>query len=44
MDWTLEVVVLRVSDINRSIEFYRGPVDFNLDRLTRESASVITAG
>jgi predicted enzyme related to lactoylglutathione lyase len=35
MDWTLEVVVLPVSDINRSIEFYRDQVGFNLDHHTR---------
>jgi catechol 2,3-dioxygenase-like lactoylglutathione lyase family enzyme len=35
MDWTLEVVVLPVSDINRSIEFYRDRVGFNLDHHTR---------
>ena len=35
MDWTLEVVVLPVSDINRSIEFYRDRVGFNLDHHTQ---------
>ena len=35
MDWTLEVVVLPVSDINRSIEFYRDQVGFNLDHHTQ---------
>jgi predicted enzyme related to lactoylglutathione lyase len=34
MDWTLEVVVLPVSDINRSVEFYRDRVGFNLDHHT----------
>src|ERR687886_528721 len=34
MDWTLEVVVLPVSDINRSIEFYRDKVGFELDHDT----------
>jgi predicted enzyme related to lactoylglutathione lyase len=34
MDWTLEVVVLPVSDIDRSIEFYRDQVGFNLDHDT----------
>lgn len=34
MDWTLEVVVLPVSDIDRSIEFYRDQVGFNLDHHT----------
>jgi catechol 2,3-dioxygenase-like lactoylglutathione lyase family enzyme len=31
MDWTLEVVVLPVSDIDRSIAFYRDQVGFTLD-------------
>ena len=35
MDWTLEVVVLPVSDISRSIEFYRDQVGFNLDHHTQ---------
>ena len=35
MDWTLEVVVLPVSDIARSIEFYRDQVGFNLDHHTQ---------
>ena len=35
MDWTLEVVVLPVSDIHRSIEFYRDQVGFNLDHHTQ---------
>jgi catechol 2,3-dioxygenase-like lactoylglutathione lyase family enzyme len=35
MDWTLEVVVLPVSDIDRAIEFYRDRVGFNLDHDTR---------
>ena len=35
MDWTLEVVVLPVSDIDRSIEFYRDKVGFDLDHDTR---------
>src|SRR5258706_10766187 len=34
MDWTLEVVVLPVSDINRSLAFYRDQVGFNLDHDT----------
>jgi catechol 2,3-dioxygenase-like lactoylglutathione lyase family enzyme len=34
MDWTLEVVVLPVSDIDRSIEFYRDKVGFDLDHDT----------
>jgi catechol 2,3-dioxygenase-like lactoylglutathione lyase family enzyme len=35
VDWTLEVVVLPVSDIDRSIAFYRDQVGFNLDHDTR---------
>lgn len=35
MDWTLEVVILPVSDIDRSIAFYRDKVGFNLDHDTR---------
>jgi catechol 2,3-dioxygenase-like lactoylglutathione lyase family enzyme len=35
MDWTLEVVVLPVSDIDRSIAFYRDQVGFRLDHDTR---------
>lgn len=35
MDWTLEVVVLPVSDIDRSIAFYRDQVGFTLDHDTR---------
>ena len=34
MDWTLEVVVLPVADLNRSIEFYRDKVGFDLDHDT----------
>jgi catechol 2,3-dioxygenase-like lactoylglutathione lyase family enzyme len=34
MDWTLEVVVLPVSDIGRSIAFYRDQVGFELDHDT----------
>jgi catechol 2,3-dioxygenase-like lactoylglutathione lyase family enzyme len=34
MDWTLEVVILPVGDINRSIEFYRDKVGFHLDHDT----------
>jgi catechol 2,3-dioxygenase-like lactoylglutathione lyase family enzyme len=34
MDWTLEVVVLPVSDMERSIAFYRDQVGFNLDHDT----------
>jgi catechol 2,3-dioxygenase-like lactoylglutathione lyase family enzyme len=35
MDWTLEVVVLPVSDIDRSIAFYRDQIGFHLDHDTR---------
>ena len=35
MDWTLEVVVLPVSDIDRAIAFYRDQVGFVLDHDTR---------
>lgn len=34
MDWTLEVVIVPVSDIERSIEFYRDRVGFDLDHHT----------
>ena len=34
MDWTLEVVILPVSDIDRSIAFYRDQVGFDLDHDT----------
>ena len=34
MDWTLEVVVLPVSDIGRSVEFYRDQLGFHLDHHT----------
>ena len=35
MDWSLEVVVLPVSDIDRSVAFYRDQVGFHLDHETR---------
>jgi catechol 2,3-dioxygenase-like lactoylglutathione lyase family enzyme len=35
MDWTLEVVVVPVSDIDRAIAFYRDQLGFNLDHDTR---------
>jgi predicted enzyme related to lactoylglutathione lyase len=35
VDWTLEVVVLPVSDIGRSIEFYRDRLGFELDHDTK---------
>ncbi|MDV3223035.1 VOC family protein [Intrasporangium sp.] len=34
MDWTLEVVVVPVSDLRRSIDFYRDQVGFHLDHET----------
>ncbi len=34
MDWTLEVVVLPVSDIDRSAAFYRDKIGFHLDHDT----------
>ncbi len=34
MDWTLEVVVLPVSDMDRAIAFYRDQVGFDLDHDT----------
>jgi catechol 2,3-dioxygenase-like lactoylglutathione lyase family enzyme len=35
MDWTLEVVVLPVSDIDASIAFYRDKIGFDLDHDTK---------
>jgi len=35
MDWTLEVVILPVNDIDRSVAFYRGQVGFELDHNTK---------
>lgn len=35
MDWTLEVVVLPVGDIDRSIGFYRDQVGFHVDHDTQ---------
>ncbi len=35
MDWTLEVVLLPVADLDRSIAFYRDQVGFDLDHDTR---------
>jgi predicted enzyme related to lactoylglutathione lyase len=34
MDWTLEVVILPVSDLTSAIEFYRDQVGFHLDHRT----------
>jgi catechol 2,3-dioxygenase-like lactoylglutathione lyase family enzyme len=35
MDWTLEVVLLPVTDIDRAVAFYRDQVGFELDHDTR---------
>jgi predicted enzyme related to lactoylglutathione lyase len=35
MDWTLEVVVVPVSDVDRAIAFYRDQVGFTLDHHTQ---------
>src|SRR4029453_14126201 len=35
MDWTLEVVIVPVGDIDRSIAFYRDQVGFDLDHDTK---------
>lgn len=35
MDWTLEVVVVPVADVDRAIAFYRDQVGFRLDHDTR---------
>jgi catechol 2,3-dioxygenase-like lactoylglutathione lyase family enzyme len=35
VDWTFEVVVLPVSDIDRAIEFYRDQIGFMLDHHTQ---------
>jgi catechol 2,3-dioxygenase-like lactoylglutathione lyase family enzyme len=35
LDWTLEVIILPVSDIDRSVAFYRDQVGFELDHDTR---------
>ena len=35
MDWTLEVVIVPVSDIDRAVAFYRDQVGFILDHDTR---------
>jgi catechol 2,3-dioxygenase-like lactoylglutathione lyase family enzyme len=42
MDWTLEVVILPVSDINRSIAFYRDQVGFHLDHDTQNEHMHVT--
>lgn len=35
MEWTLEVVVVPVSDLDRAVEFYRDRVGFHLDHEVR---------
>ena len=35
MDWTLEVVIVPVNDLDNAIAFYRDQVGFNLDHDTR---------
>ena len=35
MDWTLEVVVVPVADVDRAVAFYRDQVGFHLDHDTR---------
>ena len=42
MDWSLEVVVLPVSDIDRSIAFYRDQVGFHLDHDTHNEHMHVT--
>jgi catechol 2,3-dioxygenase-like lactoylglutathione lyase family enzyme len=37
MDWTLEVVVVPVSDLDRAITFYRDNLGFHLDHDTQAS-------
>ena len=41
MDWTIEVVVLPVSDIDRSIAVYRDQVGFHLDHTTPGSMKAL---
>jgi catechol 2,3-dioxygenase-like lactoylglutathione lyase family enzyme len=38
MDWTLEVVVVPVSDTERAIAFYRDQLGFDLDHHTQNAA------
>ena len=40
MDWTLEVVVVPVSDVERSIGFYRDQLGFHLDHDTAAGADM----
>lgn len=42
MDWTLEVVVLPVSNIDRSIAFYRDQIGFELDHDTENEHMHVT--
>jgi predicted enzyme related to lactoylglutathione lyase len=35
MDWTIEVIIVPVSDIDRAVAFYRDQVGFHLDHDTR---------
>jgi catechol 2,3-dioxygenase-like lactoylglutathione lyase family enzyme len=42
MDWTLEVVVLPVSDIDRSVSFYRDQIGFHLDHDTQNEHMHVT--
>lgn len=35
MDWTLEVIIVPVSDIDRAVAFYRDQIGFHLDHDTR---------
>jgi catechol 2,3-dioxygenase-like lactoylglutathione lyase family enzyme len=39
MDWSLEVVVLPVSDIDRSIAFYRDPKSASISITTRRTST-----
>jgi catechol 2,3-dioxygenase-like lactoylglutathione lyase family enzyme len=41
MDWTLEVVCVPVSDVDRAIEFYAGKMGFALDHDTAVGAARI---
>src|SRR6476646_8874813 len=38
MDWTLEVVVVPVADVDRAIAFYRDQLGFDLDHHTQAGA------
>jgi catechol 2,3-dioxygenase-like lactoylglutathione lyase family enzyme len=40
MNWTLEVVVVPVSDVDRAKDFYAGQVGFNVDHDTRVDATM----